>query len=341
MKLFSKEQYIDGVLSGNRRMLAKTITLIESRNPEHEKFGNGVIEKLLPHIKGNSIRLGISGVPGVGKSTLIEALGQHIINQGKRVAVLAVDPSSQKSKGSILGDKTRMDKLSANKDAFIRPSPSSGSLGGVARMTRETMLICEAAGYDVIIIETVGVGQSEVMVASMVDFFLVMMLPNAGDELQGIKKGIMEFADTILINKVDGENETKAKIAKRQYENALHILKPDNDAWSPKTLLCSALKNTGVKDFWDVVTEHHQIMTENGYIPEKRKKQRKEWMWNILQEALQSMLKRNKEVSGLADKLEDQVLNDTTTPTKAASLILDKFMNTVSKADSLWDLIND
>jgi LAO/AO transport system kinase len=340
MKLYDIEEYINGVLNHKRRMVAKTITLIESTDPDHEKFGNEIIEKLLPHT-GKSIRLGVSGVPGVGKSTFIESLGLHLIQQGKKVAVLAVDPSSKISGGSIMGDKTRMDKLAASTSSFIRPSPSSGSLGGVARKTRETMLICEAAGYDVIIIETVGVGQSEVMVASMVDFFLVMMLPNAGDELQGIKKGIMEFADTIVVNKADGENMDSAKRAKAQYEGVLHILSKTIEEWDPKVLTCSSINNQGIEEFAQVLYQHHKIMEQTGHLEDKRKKQRKDWMWNILQNVLQSMFKRNTEVSALLNDLETKVLSGEMTPTKAASLILDEFVKNVSKAESFWDVIND
>jgi LAO/AO transport system kinase len=257
------------------------------------------------------------------------------------VAVLAVDPSSKISGGSIMGDKTRMDKLSASPSSFIRPSPSSGSLGGVARKTRETMLICEAADYDVIIIETVGVGQSEVMVASMVDFFLVMMLPNAGDELQGIKKGIMEFADSIIVNKADGENIDSAKRAKAQYENVLHILSKTIEEWEPMVLTCSSVKNWGIKEFTDILYKHNDIMKKTGNLEDKRKQQRKEWMWNILQNVLQSMFRRNSQVSHLLRKLETKVLSGETTPTKAASMILDEFVKNVSKVDTFWDVIND
>jgi LAO/AO transport system kinase len=340
MQLKPKEYYINGVLEGKRRIIARTITLIESRNPKYEKFGNEILESLLSHT-GKSIRLGISGIPGVGKSTFIEKFGLNLIEQGKKVAVLAVDPSSQISGGSIMGDKTRMNELSANTNSFIRPSPSSGSLGGVARKTRETMLICEAAGYDIILIETVGVGQSEVMVSSMVDFFLVMMLPNTGDELQGIKKGIMEFADSIVINKADGENINAAKVAKRQFENVLHILSNKNDDnWEPRVLTCSSVKGNGIQDVIDAVMEHRDIMSKSGELEEHRKTQRKEWMWNILQEGLQSMFKRNKEIYSLIEELENKVLSGDMTPTNAASLILDRFMEKVSKADTLWDLIN-
>ncbi len=340
MKLFNKDDYINGVLSCNRRMLAKTITLIESKNPEHEKFGNEIVESLLIHT-GKSIRVGISGVPGVGKSTFIESLGIYLIEQGKKVAVLAVDPSSQISGGSIMGDKTRMDKLSAMPEAFIRPSPSSGSLGGVARKTRETMLLCEAAGYDIILIETVGVGQSEVMVASMVDLFLVLMLPNAGDELQGIKKGIMEFADIIIINKADGENIQSAKLAKSQYDTALHILKSDTDGWKPRVIMCSALNNIGIKDVWESIVEHRQTLIEKNIFDDKRKAQRKEWMWNIIQDGLYAMFRRNKEIYEVLADFENKVISGETSPTKAASIILDKFIKSISNAESFWDLISD
>lgn len=339
MKLYTIDEYVEGVLKRNRRMIAKTITLLESSNPKYEKFGNEILEKLLPYT-GKSMRIGISGVPGVGKSTLIENFGLYLISKGKKVSVLAVDPSSKISGGSIMGDKTRMEKLSAEENSFIRPSPSSGSLGGVARKTRETMLVCEAAGYDIIMIETVGVGQSEVMVASMVDFFLVMMLPNAGDELQGIKRGIMEFADTIMINKIDASEERLVKLAKSQFENVLHFLKPYNENWLPKILTCSALKNKGIEDFWKILLEYNKVMSENKELDKRRQKQRKEWMWNILQDGLEGMFKRNKEISPLIKELEQKVLSGITTPTNAASIILEKFIKTVSKAESLWDLIN-
>ncbi len=339
MKLYDINEYVSGVLAGKRRMLAKTITLVESNDPSHEKFGNEVIERLLDYT-GKSIRLGISGVPGVGKSTFIENLGMELIRRGKKVAVLAVDPSSQISHGSIMGDKTRMEELAAENSAFIRPSPSSGSLGGVARKTRETMLLCEAAGYDVVIIETVGVGQSEVMVGSMVDFFLVMMLPNAGDDLQGIKKGIMEFADTIIVNKADGDNVQSAKMAKRQYDDVLHILSNASKGWTPKAMTCSALNNEGVNEFVDVLFEHNKIVSGNGYLESKRREQRKEWMWNIIQNVLQSMFRRNKSVSTLLEEIEEKILSDKIPPTKAAGLILDEFIKHASEVDTFWKFVN-
>src|SRR5210317_1087126 len=247
----------DGVRAGNVRALAKAITLIESRNLDHSLAATTLLDELLPDT-GNSIRIGISGVPGAGKSTFIEALGMSLLSQGHKVAVLAVDPSSQISGGSILGDKTRMEELSRQANAFIRPSPSSGTLGGVARKTRETMLACEAAGFDVIIVETVGVGQSETTVASMVDFFLVLMLAGAGDELQGIKKGILELADAIAINKADGDNVENAKRAVKAYETALSLLNPSSPSWKAPVLTCSALEMIGIEDIWNVVLDHKE-----------------------------------------------------------------------------------
>ncbi|MBC2713582.1 MAG: methylmalonyl Co-A mutase-associated GTPase MeaB [Desulfosarcina sp.] len=240
------EFYIDGVRSGNRRILAKTITLIESVHPAHRQLGRTVVDRLLPET-GKAVRLGITGVPGVGKSTFIESFGMMLVEKGHQVAVLAVDPSSTRSGGSIMADKTRMERLSVAPDVFIRPSPSGGTLGGVARMTRETLLVCEAAGFDVVIVETVGVGQSETTVASMVDFFLVLMLAGAGDELQGIKKGVLELADAVAINKADGDNVEKAEKARRSYEIALHLLNPATPTWSPPVLSCSALTLAGVE----------------------------------------------------------------------------------------------
>src|SRR5210317_1317711 len=273
---------LEPLLSGNRRALAKAITLVESKLERHREQAQGILEQVLPH-SGNSIRIGITGVPGVGKSTFIEAFGLYLIEQGKRVAVLAVDPSSPIAGGSILGDKTRMEELSRREEAFIRPSPSQGSLGGVAQKTRETMLLCEAAGYDVIIVETVGVGQSEYQVAAMVDFFMVLMLPNAGDELQGIKKGIMELADALVINKADGDSVNLAKQTQSHYQSALHLLTPQS-FWQPSVLQCSALHSQGIAEVWQMISDHTSQAVAGGHFDAKRQAQNRQWMQALIQE---------------------------------------------------------
>jgi LAO/AO transport system kinase len=273
--------YAQGVLNGDRRLLAKTITVIESSLPAHQKLARAIVDFLLPHA-GKAIRLGITGVPGVGKSTFIESLGTMLVKEGHRLAVLAVDPSSKRSGGSVLADKTRMEKLAVDKRAFIRPSPSGGTLGGVARKTRETMIICEAAGFDVIIVETVGVGQSETTVASMVDFFLVLMIAGAGDELQGIKKGILELADAVVVNKADGDNVERAEFARKQYETALHFLAPASSSWTPPVLTCSALEMIDIDTVWETVLAHHEKLTQTGELQANRKKQAVDWMWFLV-----------------------------------------------------------
>ena len=275
--------YIDGVLRKDRRWLARAITLIESVRSDHQAMARKVVDGLLPHA-GGSIRLGVTGVPGVGKSTFIECLGSALAAGSHRVAVLAVDPSSRKSGGSILGDKTRMTGLSAEKNAFIRPSPAGRTLGGVAARTRETMILCEAAGFDVVIVETVGVGQSETVVASMVDFFLFLVLAGAGDELQGIKKGIMELADAIAVNKADGDNLSAAKKAKTDYENALHYLMPASALWTPAVHTVSSLETEGVLAIWADVLRHHEILTRAGALEEKRKQQSLAWFDEMLEQ---------------------------------------------------------
>ena len=269
----SVQDYLQGILSGNRVILSKAITLIESSKKEHQELAQEIIEKCLPH-SGKSFRLGITGVPGVGKSTFIEAIGMYLIGQGKKIAVLAIDPSSQRSKGSILGDKTRMEDLANNPNAFIRPSASAGSLGGVARKTKETIILCEAAGFDTIFVETVGVGQSETAVASMVDFFLLLMLAGAGDELQGIKRGIMEMADMILINKAEGDNLQKAKLARTQYENALHLFPPAPSGWTPLVETCSALHHQGMETVWKMIEDYLKLVENNGYFDKNRNNKR-------------------------------------------------------------------
>ena len=266
------EDYVKGILAHDRVILSQAITLVESTNPDHFDKAQTVIERCLPY-SGNSIRVGITGVPGVGKSTFIETFGQHLTSLGHRVAVLAIDPSSERSKGSILGDKTRMENLSVDPNAFIRPTPSGLTLGGVARKTRETTILCEAGGFDVILIETVGVGQSETIVKSMVDFFLLLMLAGAGDELQGIKRGIMEMADALIINKADGDNLSQATAAKAQYSSALKLFPPNENSWEPRVDTCSALNNKGIKNIWDMICEFADLTKENGWFFKQRDEQ--------------------------------------------------------------------
>jgi len=323
--ILHKIQHIaDGVRSGDIRALAKAITLIESRNPEHSRAATTLLDELLPD-SGNAIRIGISGVPGVGKSTLIEALGMMLVAQGQRIAILAVDPSSQISGGSILGDKTRMELLAREKNAFIRPSPTGDNLGGVARKTRETMLLCEAAGYDIIIVETVGVGQSEITVASMVDFFLLLQLSNAGDELQGIKKGVMEIADAILINKAEGENRSRAELARQQYQNALHLIKPKSKNWQVPALLCSALHNEGIREIWQTVEQFAEQMKSTGEFHEKRRLQAHDWMWTLVTDDLKDLFLRDKNVAALLPQIQTGVGQGITTPSAAARRLLEAF----------------
>ena len=314
----------DGVRAGQLRPLAKAITLIESRNPDHAAAATELLDSLQPD-SGNSIRIGISGVPGAGKSTFIEALGMYLIREGHKVAILAVDPTSQLSGGSILGDKTRMEELAREQNAFIRPSPSGDTLGGVARKTRETMLLCEAAGFDVIIVETVGVGQSEVTVASMVDFFLLLQLPNAGDELQGIKKGVMEVADAILVNKAEGDNRPRAELARQQYENALHLFKPKSKNWIVPALTCSALHNEGIVEFWQTVIDFAAKMKQSGEFEEKRKLQANDWMWSLVMEELKDLFLRDKHVAAMLTQVQTGLSEGLTTPSAAARRLIASF----------------
>jgi LAO/AO transport system kinase len=315
------QEYVDGVLAGNRLLLARTITLIESTLAEHQQHAREIVDQLLPHT-GKARRLGITGVPGAGKSTYIESFGTMLTEMGHKVAVLAIDPSSTRSGGSILGDKTRMEKLAINPNAFIRPSPSSGTLGGVGRKTRETMLVCEAAGYDVIIIETVGVGQSETTVASMVDFFLVLMIAGAGDELQGIKKGVLEVADAIVINKADGDNVQRALLARKEYEAALHMLMPVSPNWSPPVLTCSALENSGLQEIWEKIEEHRQITTDSGELEQKRTAQALDWLAFLLDEGLRQWFYTNPEVRKMLPKLRNGVAEKQISPSAAAHQLL-------------------
>jgi LAO/AO transport system kinase len=314
---------LQALLDGNRRVLAKAITLAESSLDSHREQAEQILEQALPH-SGNSIRIGITGVPGVGKSTFIEAFGLHLIEQGKRVAVLAVDPSSPIAGGSILGDKTRMEELSRREEAFIRPSPSGGALGGVAQKTRETMLLCEAAGYNVILVETVGVGQSEYQVAGMVDFFMVLMLPGGGDELQGIKKGIMELADALVINKADGDSEQLATLTQRQYTSAMNLLR-HSGFWTPPVVTCSALENARVDAVWDMVLDYHRLARESRAFQPKRAQQNRDWMHQLVNELLSLRLRQNSEISRLMPQLEAQVEQLQITPYAAARQIMERF----------------
>ncbi len=311
---------VDGVLAGRLRPLAKTITLIESQREDHKLRAQAVLEALLPS-SGNAIRVGISGVPGVGKSTFIEALGLYLIGRGKRVAVLAVDPSSSVTGGSILGDKTRMELLSQRTEAFIRPSPSAGSLGGVAEKTRETMLVCEASGFDVIIVETVGVGQSETAVSGMTDIFCLLQLPNAGDDLQAIKKGIMEIADLIVINKADIDS-TAAMRAQAQMKTALHMLRPASPNWSPPVLTMSALQKNGIDTFWQTVERYRDTMKASGEFDTKRRHQARAWMWELIDAGLRSRFRQHAEVRRELAAAEQAVEAGLNTPSAAAMRLL-------------------
>ena len=321
----SVNEYFNGIKEGNRTILSKAITLIESSNPNHHKIAEELIELCLP-LSGNSIRIGITGVPGVGKSTFIEALGGYLTkNKDSKVAVLAIDPSSKKSGGSILGDKTRMNELSANKNAFVRPSPSSGTLGGVAKATRETIILCEAAGFDTILIETVGVGQSEIEVKSMVDFFLLLMLAGAGDELQGIKRGIMEIADAVIINKADGDNLTKAKLASREYKNALHLFPANTNNWTPKVAICSAYEKTGIEEVWEIIESYKNLTISNNSFENNRKQQAKFWLEQTINENLKSLFYNNQLVKERIKTIENKVIEGSISPFKAAKELLDLF----------------
>lgn len=315
-------EYVDGILNRNVSILSQAITLIESSLPHHHEIGQQVIEKCLP-FTGNSIRIGITGVPGVGKSTFIEALGGTITSAGGRLAVLAIDPSSQRSKGSILGDKTRMETLCADPNAFIRPSPSAGSLGGVARKTRETIILCEAAGFDTVFIETVGVGQSETAVHSMVDFFLLLMLAGAGDELQGIKRGIMEMADLIAITKADGENIQKANSARVQYESALHLFPPAESGWAPRVRSCSSLTKDGIGEVWNQINDYVTFTKNQGYFNARRLSQSKYWMYQTIEEAIRGQFYNNPVVVENLPKLEKLVLDGQLSSFRAAKKIID------------------
>ena len=305
-KRLTLDEYRAGILAGDRAILSRAITLVESTLDSDVELASGLVQALLP-FTGNSIRIGITGIPGVGKSTFIESFGKLLVTKGYQVAVLAVDPSSQKTKGSILGDKTRMEKLAADKRAFIRPSPTGSTLGGVAAKTREAMLLCEAAGFDVILIETVGVGQSETKVKGMVDFFLLLMLAGAGDELQGIKKGIMEMADGLFINKADGDNLTEAKRAKANYSNALHLFPLAENGWSPQVLVGSSLDGAGLPEVWEMITEFKDITLTRGFWQKNREDQRLNWLEEYIQDFLGKAFLRNRMVMELLESEQTKV----------------------------------
>ncbi|PRW64332.1 methylmalonyl Co-A mutase-associated GTPase MeaB [Actinopolyspora mortivallis] len=318
------DTYAAGVLDGSRSALARAITLVESTRPDHREKAQSLLTRLLPH-SGGSHRLGVTGVPGVGKSTFIEALGTRLVAEGHRVGVLAVDPSSHRSGGSILGDKTRMGSLATESNAFIRPSPTAGTLGGVARATRETIVLMEAAGFDVVLVETVGVGQSETAVAGMVDCFLLLTLARTGDQLQGIKKGVLELADLVAVNKADGEHQGEARETARELRGALRLLTPPNASWKPRVLTCSGLTGTGLEELWRQVTEHRAALEEAGELAEKRRNQRLEWTWELVRDQLVDELVRDPEVGRVRAEVERRVLDGELTAGIAAERMLRAF----------------
>ena len=320
----SAEELVKGILSGNISALSRAITLVESTNPSHLAKANDIISACLPHAN-QSVRIGITGVPGVGKSTFIEAFGKYLTGLGKKVAVLAVDPSSSISHGSILGDKTRMEELVKDPNAFIRPSASGETLGGVARKTRETIILCEAAGFDTIIIETVGVGQSETAVHSMVDFFLLLKIAGAGDELQGIKRGIMEMADAIVINKADGDNIAKAKLAKTEFNRALHLFPAKLSGWIPKVTTCSAYEKTGIDEVWQLISDYFELVKTNQYFEEKRQNQSQYWMMETINEQLKNHFYQHPEITALLEQNKKAVEENQLSPFTAAMQLLAKY----------------
>ena len=315
------DDYVAGVLKGDRMKLSRAITMVESNAPKHFAMAQDIVQQLLPHT-GKAVRIGITGVPGAGKSTIIEALGCLLCQQGHKVAVLAVDPSSSVTGGAILGDKTRMEQLSREKNAFIRPSPAGGTLGGVSRKSRETMLLCEAAGYDVILVETVGVGQSETTVRSMVDFFLVVVLTGAGDDLQGVKKGVIELADAILVNKADGDNKTKALVTRADYEQILHYLRPATEGWTTKAYTCSAYTGEGIPEIWDVAMEYINQMKGTGQLESRRQQQNLTWVREMTDDYFRNLIYKNPAIAEPREAIESRVLDGSLAPTKALSEIV-------------------
>lgn len=324
-KKLTADEYFEGIRSGNRTILSQAITIIESSLTEHHQLASKIVEKCLPYT-GNSIRIGITGVPGVGKSSFIETFGTYLTQLGHSIAVLAIDPSSERSKGSILGDKTRMEQLSVDPKAFIRPSPSAGSLGGVARKTRETIYLCEAAGFDIIFIETVGVGQSEIAVHSMTDFFLLLMLAGAGDELQGIKRGIMEMADLVAITKADGSNKDKANRAKAEYQSALHLFPMPESNWAPRVLACSAHDGSGIPDLWNAISDYISVTRQNGFFNQKRIRQSKYWMYEAINEALKRNFYNNVNIQSMLLMAEKDVIEGKVSSFDAATNLIDNYL---------------
>lgn len=323
-QVLTTNDYFDGIIHFNRTIFSQAITLLESSLPEHQAIAQELVARCLPY-SGKSLRLGITGVPGAGKSTFIEALGLHVTSLDHKLAVLAIDPSSARSKGSILGDKTRMEGLSVHPNAFIRPSPSAGSLGGVARKTREIIILCEAAGFDVIFVETVGVGQSEIAVHSMVDFFLLLMIAGAGDELQGIKRGIMEMADAVAINKADGDNKIKAELAKNQVRNALHFFPVPDSGWGPETVTCSAITKDGIREIWDMLLNYREFTTANNYFDSKRAYQSRQIMLDYINNRLYDHFYQNPEIRNLISDAEKMLDEKTLSPYQAAAILLDNY----------------
>ena len=326
----SLNEFVNGILSGNRTILSRAITLVESALPKHYNKAQKIIERCLPY-SGNSTRIGITGVPGVGKSTFIESFGKYLTGNGHKIAVLAIDPSSKISKGSILGDKTRMEELSNDSNAFIRPCPSAGTLGGVARKTRESIVLCEAAGFNIIIVETVGVGQSETAVSNMVDFFLLLMLAGAGDELQGIKRGIMEMADAVVINKADGDNIIHADIAKKEFENALHLFPPAQSGWMPFVETCSSITNKGIEKVWKMICDYISVTKQNGYIVSKRQEQEKFRMIDTINERLKEDFYMNRDVSKILPLIEKDLLVQKISSYSAAQKLLDVYFKSLGE----------
>ena len=319
-------EMVEGILKGDVTMLSRAVTLVESLSPDHQKLAQEVIEKCLPH-SGNSRRIGITGVPGAGKSTSIDVFGLHVLKKGGKLAVLAIDPSSERTKGSILGDKTRMEKLSTHPSAFIRPSPSAGSLGGVARKTRETIVLCEAAGYNNIFVETVGVGQSETAVHSMVDFFLLIQLAGTGDELQGIKRGIMEMADGIVINKADGDNIDRARLAQAQFRSALHLFPPTTSGWMPEVLTYSGYYELGIDEVWAMIDRYFEFVEGNGFFERKRREQARYWMFETINEQLRNHFYNDPEIEKMLVDKEMRVLSNRQSSFNAARDILDYYFS--------------